>query len=89
MQSVPSAFLPKWDAYARAFDTINPWALVVAIATLAIVIVWPRISTRVPGPFVALIVTTALAQLLKLPVETIGARSARFMPVSPIRISRM
>ncbi|PYO90007.1 MAG: sodium-independent anion transporter [Gemmatimonadetes bacterium] len=74
MQSVPSAFLPKWDAYVHAFDTVNPWALVVAVATLAIITVWPRISTRIPGPFVALIVTTALAQLLHLPVETIGAR---------------
>ena len=74
MTSVPSEFLPKWDAYVHAFDTVNPWALLVAVATLAIIIVWPRISTRVPGPFVALIGTTVLAQLLHLPVETIGAR---------------
>ena len=74
MQSVPASFLPKWDAYVHAFDTVNPWALVVAVTTLAIIIVWPRISTRIPGPFVALIVTTLLAQLLHLPVETIGAR---------------
>src|SRR5439155_1638123 len=65
---------PKWDAYVHAFDTVNPWALVVAVATLAITIVWPRVSMRIPGPFVALIVTTLLAQLLHLPVETIGAR---------------
>ncbi len=74
MQSVPSGFVPKWDAYVHAFDTVNPWALVVAAATLSIITVWPRISTRIPGPFVALIVTTLLAQLLHLPVETIGAR---------------
>src|SRR5712664_1301943 len=70
MESVPSAFVPKWDAYVHAFDTVNPWALVVAVATLSIITVWPRIS----GPFVALIVTTLLAQLLHLPVETIGGR---------------
>jgi SulP family sulfate permease len=74
MQSVPSAFLPKWDAYARAFDTVNPWALLVAVATLAIILVWPRISTKIPGPFVALIVTTLLARVFHLPVETIAAR---------------
>ena len=74
MTSVPSAFLPKWDAYVHAFDTVNPWALVIAVAAFAIILVWPKISTRIPGPFVALIVTTALAQLLHLPVETIGAR---------------
>jgi len=74
MTSVPAAFVAKWNAYAHAFDTVNPWALLVAVATLAIIIIWPRISTRIPGPFVALIATTGLAHLLKLPVETIGAR---------------
>lgn len=74
MAAVPSAFVPKWGAYVRAFDTVNPWALAVTVATLAIIVVWPRISTRIPGPFVALIVTTLLARLLHLPVETIGAR---------------
>ena len=74
MQSVPSAFLPKWDAYVHAFDSVNPWAMVIAGATLTIILVWPRISTQIPGPFVALIATTLLAQLLHLPVETISAR---------------
>jgi SulP family sulfate permease len=74
MGSVPSAFLPKWDAYVHAFDSANPWALLIAVTTLGIILVWPRISTKIPGPFVALIVTTALAQLLHLPLETIGAR---------------
>jgi len=74
MQAVPSAFVPKWDAYVHAFNSVNPWALVVAVATLTIILVWPRISTKIPGPFVALIATTLLAQLLHLPVETIGAR---------------
>ena len=74
MQSVPSAFLPKWDAYVHAFESVNPWAVVIAGATLTIILVWPRISTKIPGPFVALIATTLLAQLLHLPVETIGAR---------------
>ncbi|HET8713584.1 MAG TPA: sulfate permease [Gemmatimonadales bacterium] len=74
MASVPSEFLPKWTAYVHAFYTVNPWALVVALASLAIIALWPRVSTRIPGPFVALVLTTALVQLFHLPVETIGAR---------------
>src|SRR5439155_1559516 len=66
MQSggVPSAFLPKWDAYVHAFDTVNPWALVIAVTALTIIVVWPKISTRIPGPFVALIATTLLAGIV-------------------------
>jgi SulP family sulfate permease len=74
MDAVPAEFLAKWSAFAAHFDSFNPWALVVAVATLAIIMLWPRIERRVPGPFVALIVTTAAAQLLHLPVETIGGR---------------
>jgi len=74
MNAVPAPFLTKWDAYARAFDTLNPWALLVAVATFVIILVWPKIERRIPGPFVALIVTTVLVRLLHLPVETIGSR---------------
>ncbi len=74
MDAVPASFVAKWDAYAHAFDSVNPWALVVAVATFTIILVWPRIERRIPGPFVALIGTTVLARLLHLPVETIGGR---------------
>ena len=74
MGAVPSEFVAKWDAYVHAFDSVNPWALVVAVATFAIILVWPKVERRIPGPFVALIVTTVLVQLLHLPVETIGGR---------------
>ncbi|HMG19455.1 MAG TPA: sulfate permease [Gemmatimonadales bacterium] len=74
MGAVPAEFLGKWDAYVHAFDSVNPWALVVAVATFTIILVWPKVERRIPGPFVALIVTTLLVQLLHLPVETIGGR---------------
>jgi len=74
MGTVPAPFVAKWDAYARAFDSVNPWALVVAVATFTIILVWPKLERRIPGPFVALIVTTVLVQLFHLPVETIARR---------------
>ncbi|HEX5831470.1 MAG TPA: SulP family inorganic anion transporter, partial [Gemmatimonadaceae bacterium] len=74
MGEVPAEFFAKWGAYAAAFDTVNLWALVVAVASLAILIFWPKVSVRVPAPFVALIATTVVARLADLPVETIGSR---------------
>jgi sulfate permease, SulP family len=74
MTEVPAEFVSKWGAYVHAFDSVNPWALLVAVAALTIILVWPRIERRIPGPFVALIVTTVLVQLFHLPVETIGGR---------------
>jgi SulP family sulfate permease len=74
MPGVPAEFIAKIQAYAAHADSVAPWAVVVAALTLGILVYWPRISLKVPAPFVALIVTTALVQFAHLPVETIGSR---------------
>src|SRR3989441_2296541 len=74
MGAVPADFLAKWDAFARHFDSLNPAALALAVLTFVIILVWPKFERRIPGSFVALIVTTVLVQLLHIPVETIGSR---------------
>ncbi len=74
MGPVPADFIPKWRAMLAHIGSVNPPALVVALVTLAILIAWPRINRRIPGPFVALVVGTLLVQVLHLDVETIGSR---------------
>ena len=74
MGEVPAEFLAKWAAYAHAADTISPWTLAIAALTLAILLLWPRVNRRVPGPFVAVLAGTVVVSLLDLPVETIGDR---------------
>jgi len=74
MGEVPAEFIPKWRAFASHIGSINPQALGVSLAALAIIGLWPRVSRRVPGTFVALIVTTVAANVMHLPVETIGTR---------------
>jgi SulP family sulfate permease len=74
MGAVPPEFLAKWSAYQAHLGTVSPNALGTAALALAIIVLWPRVSRRVPGPFVALVVTTALVHLFHLPVETIGSR---------------
>ena len=74
MGAVPVPFLSKWTAFVGAAHTVNWSALGIAALALTIILLWPRVSRRVPGPFVALIVTTLVAWALHLPVETIGSR---------------
>jgi sulfate permease, SulP family len=73
MGAVPPDFIGKWMAYGHA-SGISPSAVGLAALSLAIILAWPRVSRRIPGPLVALVVATALAKLLELPVETIGSR---------------
>jgi SulP family sulfate permease len=74
MGDVPADFIEKWAAFADAIGTINPWALLVSGTALAIILLLPKVTQRIPGAFVALIVTTAMVHLLGVPVETIGTR---------------
>ncbi len=71
---LPPDFVGKWIAYATHATGITPPAIAVSALALAIILVWPRINRRIPGPFVALIVTTAVAHLMHLDIETIGTR---------------
>jgi SulP family sulfate permease len=74
MGAVPAEFLEKWSAFAAHAGSYNLSALGIAAVAVVLILVWPRVSTRIPSPFVALIVTTAGAAMLHVPVETIGTR---------------
>lgn len=73
MGNVPPRFFDQWRVYAENVATIDPWAVGLSGLALAIMIRWPR-KARIPGPFVALFVTTVIARIGNLPVETIGGR---------------
>lgn len=74
MDSVPADFVHKLGAYADRLETANLLAVAVCATTVLIVRLWPRVSSRVPSPLVALIAMTAAVHLLGLPVETIQSR---------------
>ena len=71
---VPSEFLLRIEMLLRYAGTIRWQTVAVAVTSLAIILFWPRVTRRVPGSIVALVLTTAAAALFHLPVETIGSR---------------
>jgi SulP family sulfate permease len=74
MEQVPGPFLAKLEAYAAALPSWNPWALGLGLGTTLLVWVWPRVTTKVPGSLVAIVLATSAVQLFGIPVETIGSR---------------
>jgi SulP family sulfate permease len=74
MDEVPADFVEKWAAYTAHWASYNFDAIIISALALFILITWPRVSRRMPAPFVALIVVTALVQVAGLNVETIGSR---------------
>ena len=74
MGDVPANFLEKIAAYSGNLDSVNIESIGVAMLAGAIIIVWPRVNRRIPGPFVALLLTTLIVSLAHLEVETVGSR---------------
>ena len=74
LDTVPSEFLPRVEALARSASSLDAVSTSIAAATLAIVIFWPWLTKKVPGPIVALVVMTPACALLDMSVETIGSK---------------
>ena len=73
MESVPSEFLEKIIAYVKNIHSINLTATLIGLAAVAIMLLWTKITDKIPGSLVAIVVTTAIAYFAKLPVNTIGS----------------
>jgi SulP family sulfate permease len=71
---VPSAFVPRMAVLFGHIGTISWLAVTVSIATLATVILLPRVTKRIPGSILAMLGCTVAVALLGLPLETIGTK---------------
>src|SRR5690606_23632315 len=62
MGEVPADFTQKWAAYFAHIGSVSWYAVAITIATILIITLWPRISKKIPGSLVAIILITALVQ---------------------------
>jgi SulP family sulfate permease len=70
---VPSDFIGKWRVYIENFNTLNSQTLIVGAIALIILILWPKVTRKVPAAFVALVVTSVVVYVLDLQIPTIGS----------------
>lgn len=79
IESVPSDFIEKWGCYISHFSTADLWCSIVGILSVVIIALTPKVSKKIPGSLVAIIVMTIAALILKnyfgvTTIETIGDR---------------
>jgi len=74
MEKVQGEFWLRMKAIAADFPTWSWRATMLAVATLAVLLLCRAISGRIPGPIIAMLGAAVATVLLKLPVETIGSR---------------
>ena len=71
---VPSEFLPRMRMLGGHFDTVNGAALAIGLASLALLVILPRFTKRVPGSIIAVVLSTVAVAVFHLHVETIGSK---------------
>ena len=78
IESVPAGFIDKWAVYFRHFDTVSWWSLLVGVGSILIIVFTPKISRKIPGSLVAIIIMTIVCLILRgvgvEGIETIGDR---------------
>ena len=79
MIEIPSDFTHKWIAYFNEIHTINWWSVLISIASILIIVFTPKISKKIPGSLIAIIVMTAIAYFVRqyadgITIETVGDR---------------
>lgn len=79
MENVPADFISKWGAYFNSINTINIWSTIIGISSILIIVLTPKISKKIPGSLVAIIIMTVAVYLLRkycgvTDITTIGDR---------------
>ena len=78
IESVPAGFIDKWAVYFQHFDTVSWWSLLIGVGSILIIVFTPKISRKLPGSLVAIIIMTIVCLILRSVgvegIETIGDR---------------
>lgn len=84
MKVIPSEFVEKWHAYFGAMHTLSIPSLFIGMLSLLIIIYWPKVTKKIPGSLIALIVATLVVQLFHLDVQTIGSKFGELSSALPM-----
>ena len=73
-EKAPIETVEKLEAFFSNFSTVNWWAVLVGVISLAILIIWPKIKylNKIPGSLIAVLVGIAIVKFANMNVNTIG-----------------
>ncbi|WP_080902678.1 SulP family inorganic anion transporter [Parabacteroides sp. Marseille-P3160] len=76
---MPADFLSKWGVYFDHFSSLSGWVLLIGLISILIIILTPKISKKIPGSLIAIVVVTLIVYFLRSyfgisGIETIGDR---------------
>ena len=87
LNKVPANFYEKWTVYFSNLDAINWTAFSITIFTILVIVFFKKITTKIPGSFLAILITTFIVYKYNVQVATIetffGAIPTKFNFIVP------
>ena len=79
IDKMPGDFFSKWIVYTQNISSISWWSLAIGVVSIAIIVLTPKFSKKIPGSLVAIILLTIVVYLMRTflgitDIETIGDR---------------
>jgi SulP family sulfate permease len=74
VDDVPSKFAPRLAVLWQNIDSVNFTALGVGIGSVATILLWPRITKKIPGSIIALLAATLICAAAGFHIETIKSK---------------
>lgn len=79
IEKVPADFISKWGVYFEHLNTVSVWSLVVGLLSIVIIVFSTRITKKIPGSLIAIILMTVVVYVFRkvtgdTSIETIGDR---------------
>jgi SulP family sulfate permease len=71
---LPADFINKVALMGQNLHTFSWYAVIIALSTVLITVYWSKITTKVPGSLIALLLSVLSVAIFGLDVETIGSR---------------
>lgn len=73
IMTLPADFLGKWHIYFTNISSLNIYALLITLATILISIFSKKLFKKIPGSFIAIILSTLAVQIFNIPVTNIAS----------------
>lgn len=83
MGVIPADFAQKWLAYIHHFQTAGIYAVLLGAGTIAMTLLWRKVTEKIPGSLIAILLSALLVYFLHLPVDTVGSRFGEIQAAFP------
>ncbi|HYQ56175.1 MAG TPA: SulP family inorganic anion transporter [Draconibacterium sp.] len=71
ISNLPSGFINRWEVYVQNLGSVNLPALLITVVTITVTLLTGKLTKKIPGSFIAIVLMTLVVQLFKIPVATI------------------